>query len=86
MEDNVRTPAQVEETPAWRVRLREELAGVNDKLTKLGTFMQTPAFAALDEAERDDLTEQSSHMAQYGRCLFRRLARAMKADLAKMAK
>lgn len=55
-------------------RVVTEKFELDEKLTKLRTFMSLPAFDALAEEERERLVEQEAIMAAYADVLGRRIA------------
>jgi hypothetical protein len=56
-------------------RMIIEQLNLDDKITKLLTFMEDPKFLMLDADEREDLKEQLAAMEVYYNCLDSRIAR-----------
>jgi hypothetical protein len=63
-------------TDDWQERLRREFTELGERVEKLRAFIGSPGFFALSEVERNDLTEQETHMTRYGHVLLRRVIRA----------
>lgn len=60
--------------PPHQQRVIDELSELNDKMVKLETFVDTPLFATLDEAERRRLMAQHGAMFAYSSILAERIA------------
>lgn len=58
-------------------RMVGELAELDDRHGKLAGFLKTSAFLGLSEDDRNDLSAQFLHMADYGNVLRRRVDRAI---------
>lgn len=65
--------------PAHVQRMVAELAELDDRHGKLAAFLKTSAFLGLSEADRNDLSQQFLHMADYGNVLRKRVDRATEA-------
>lgn len=65
--------------PAHVRRMVAELAELDDRHGKLAAFLKTSAFLGLSEADRNDLSQQFLHMADYGNVLRKRVDRATEA-------
>ncbi len=66
---------EVGDMPAHQLRVRGELAQLDDNRRKLATFMDGEKFATLcDEAEQQRLREQYSAMTLYSAVLVKRIA------------
>jgi hypothetical protein len=60
--------------PPHQQRVIDEKAELDDKLTKLKAFFDTPIFAGLDPNEQDRLCAQSEAMGVYAEILAQRIA------------
>lgn len=60
--------------PPHQQRVVAELAELNEKLTKLLAFFQSPIFGGLHEVERDRLQNQARFMDGYAAILQQRVA------------
>lgn len=60
--------------PDWVVRLRVEAHDLDEKLTKLRSFMKSDAFYELGTFDKGLLKAQEFHMQQYGQILHQRLS------------
>lgn len=56
-------------------RMVDELTGLEEKFSKLDTFIMSEHFEKLQKIERLDLCEQHRHMEQYAAVLKRRINR-----------
>lgn len=55
-------------------RMQAELAELNDRIEKLGVFMQdNPIFEGLDQVRKTLLTRQYNAMLMYSKCLQERV-------------
>lgn len=55
-------------------RVVAEKAELDEKIDKLTSFIDTPVFAGLDEAEQERLVRQLHHMGHYTAVLGERIA------------
>lgn len=61
--------------PPHEQRMAAELAGLNDKLSKLCVFLESEKFATLDEDAKDLLKAQANGMRVYANALTARVER-----------
>lgn len=68
--------AESSHLPPHVQRMVAELAELDDRHGKLAAFLKTAAFLGLNEDDRNDLSKQFLHMADYGNVLRKRVDRA----------
>lgn len=57
----------------FKSRLEDEYCDLMVKVEKLGNFMKSESFSAIDKSQQVLLREQIQHMAGYGRVLAERM-------------
>ncbi len=60
--------------PAYQQRVIDEKAELDDKLSRLKPFFETPVFAGLPDDEKSRLSQQCHHMEQYSSILEQRIS------------
>lgn len=59
----------------FKTRLVEEQVQLEDKLSKLKSFIESDKFESIDDAQRALLKAQANAMSTYNQCLKERLER-----------
>nr|DAE92615.1 MAG TPA: hypothetical protein [CrAss-like virus sp. ctZ6R2] len=59
----------------FKTRLVEEQVQLEDKLSKLKSFIESDKFESIDDAQRALLKVQANAMSTYNQCLKERLER-----------
>lgn len=59
----------------FKTRLVEEQVQLEDKLSKLKSFIESDKFESIDDAQRALLKVQTNAMSTYNQCLKERLER-----------
>jgi len=59
----------------WKARLYDEFGQLQIKIDKLNEFISGPAYTALPDIDRQDLSTQRVHMKAYCKVLLCRIVR-----------